>query len=123
MRYAIQDKELSKEEIRAVARDFEDAVAEVLLKKTKEAVSKHGIKSLILGGGVSANTFLRQTFTEHFKAEESEVKLYLPNPKLSTDNSVMIALAGHARAKEALEPETATDTIVADGNRSLSQEV
>ena len=123
VRYAVQDRELTEDEIRSVAREFEDAVTEVLLKKTEEAINTYNIKSLILGGGVSANSYIRNTFTEFFKREYPDLTLYLPDSKLSTDNSIMIALAGHRRASEALAPNTeALATLVASGNRSLSEE-
>ncbi len=123
VRYAVQDKELSQDEIRSVAREFEDAVTEVLLKKTERAIETNNIKSLILGGGVSANRYIRDTFANFFSREYPDLALYLPDPKLSTDNSIMIALAGHARASEALAPTNETlSALVASGNRSLSEE-
>lgn len=123
VRYAVQDKELSETDKQAVARDFEDTVAYVLLKKTEKAISELGAKSLILGGGVSANRHIRNTFAEYFAHEYPDLNVYLPDPKLSTDNSVMIALAGHARASAALAPAIETlSTIRANGNRSLSEE-
>lgn len=123
VRYAIEGKELSEADKDAVARDFEDAVVEVLLKKTERAINEHGIRSLIIGGGVSANRHIRETFAAHFAREYPDLGLYLPDPKLSTDNSVMIALAGHARAGNALPPTPESlSTIMASGNRSLSAE-
>jgi len=124
VRYAVADKKLNTDDIKVVARDFEDAVTEVLLKKTEHAVSEHGIRSLILGGGVSANRYIRDSFATFFKREYLELSLYLPDPKLSTDNSVMIALAGHARSTTPIVPTLeALSAIRADGNRSLSEEV
>jgi len=123
VRYAVQDKELTEDEIRSVAREFEDSVTEVLLKKTEASINTYNIKSLILGGGVSANSYIRNTFTEFFSREYPDLELYLPDPKLSTDNSIMIALAGHARAALALAPNLeALAPLVASGNRSLSEE-
>ena len=123
VRYAIENKDLSDNEKQAIARDFEDSVTNVLVKKTQKAVDEHGIKSLILGGGVSANKKIRSTFYDFFSHEYPELNLYLPDPKLSTDNSVMIALAGHARASTSLAPNLETfSTLVASGNRSLSEE-
>ena len=49
-----------------------------------------------------------------------DVTAYFPNPGLSTDNSIMIALAGHARAYKAVLP-TGTDVIRAEGSKSLSE--
>lgn len=123
VRYAIEGKELSDTDKQAIARDFEDAAAAVLLRKTENAVNEHGAKSLILGGGVSANARIRESFAEFFSHEYPDLDLYLPDPKLSTDNSIMIALAGHARAPEAIAPSLPSlEAIRANGNRSLSEE-
>ncbi len=119
--YRVKDKILSDDEKMMLAREFEDAATEVLLKKTAKAVETFGIKTLVLGGGVTANSHLRETFTNYFATEHPEVTLYIPEPKLSTDNSIMIALAGHSRAKEALQPNE-LGSIRANGNRSLTEE-
>jgi N6-L-threonylcarbamoyladenine synthase len=118
VRYTIQDKTLSPDEVSSLARDFEDAVTTVLLKKTLAAIETHGAKTLIVGGGVSANRHIKQMFEATLLIEHPDVTSYFPAPGLSTDNSIMIALAGHARASGAILP-TGTDVIRADGNRSL----
>lgn len=119
VRYAIADKKLTEDEVSALARDFEDAVVEVLIGKTRRAVDEHGIETLIVGGGVSANTRLREELISFFKKEYPALAVYFPPRVLSTDNSVMIALAGHARAKESLTTD-AFGEVRADGNLSLS---
>jgi N6-L-threonylcarbamoyladenine synthase len=119
VRYAVQDKVLSETDIAAIARDFEDAVTKVLLKKTLTAVSVHRAQTLVVGGGVSANQHLKRTFEATFLTEAPDVTVYFPQPKLSTDNSIMIALAGHARAASAFAPRGA-GVIRADGNKSLA---
>ncbi len=118
VRYAIDDTELTDEQKNALARDFEDAAIEVLLKKTKKAIDHHNAKTLIIGGGVSANNYLRQTFTESLLASHPGVEIYLPHRNLSTDNSVMIALAGHAQLTTS-RSAGAVAYITASGNRSL----
>lgn len=119
VRYAVQDKELSETDVCAISRDFEDAVTTVLLKKSMMAVEKHGAQTLIVGGGVSANQHLKRMFEARFLTEHPDLTVYFPKPKLSTDNSIMIALAGHARAGSALAPRGA-DVIRADGNKRLA---
>ena len=119
VRYAIADKALSETDICAIARDFEDAVTTVLLKKSLKAVEQNNARTLIVGGGVSANQHLRRMFEATFLTEHPDLTVYFPQPKLSTDNSIMIALAGHARASSALAPRGA-DVIRADGNKSLA---
>ena len=119
VRYAVQDKTLSETDICAIARDFEDVVTTVLLKKSLDAVEQYGAETLIVGGGVSANQHLKRMFEAKFLTEHPDLTVYFPQPKLSTDNSIMIALAGHARAASALAPRGA-DVIRADGNKSLT---
>ena len=119
VRYGIEGKELNETDICAIARDFEDAVTTVLLKKSLSAVEAHNAQTLIVGGGVSANQHLKRMFESTFLTEYPDLTVYFPQPKLSTDNSIMIALAGHARAKSALAPRGA-DVIRADGNKSLA---
>jgi N6-L-threonylcarbamoyladenine synthase len=118
VRYAVAEKELTEDQRAAVARDFEDAVTETLLKKTSTAVSNTGAKTLIVGGGVSANQFIKRAFESHFLTQFPDCTVYFPSPSLATDNSIMIALAGHARAANALSPQ-GSDVIRANGNRTL----
>jgi N6-L-threonylcarbamoyladenine synthase len=119
VRYAVQDKEMSESDTAAICRDFEDAVTQVLLKKTLAALEEHGAQTLIVGGGVSANQHIKRLFEATLLTEHPDVTSYFPRPGLSTDNSIMIALAGHARAGNALAPH-GSDVIRADGNRSLA---
>ena len=94
---------LTDEQKADIAREFEEACVEVLVSKTLRAVEEFGAKAVILGGGVSANKRLRATLTEKIEALGG-VTLYLPDNKkheLSTDNALMIAMAGffgHASA-------------------------
>ena len=119
VRYGIEGKELTETDVTAIARDFEDAVTTVLLSKSLAAVELHGAQTLVVGGGVSANQHLKRMFESTFLTKHPDLTVYFPQPKLSTDNSVMIALAGHARAGSALAPRGA-DVIRADGNKSLA---
>ncbi len=111
---------LTEDEICALARDFEDSVTEVLLKKSQRAIDAHYVQTLIVGGGVSANTHIRNTFITFFEKEYPHLKVYFPPRNLSTDNSIMIALAGHAHAKNALTYAQFSE-VKADGNLSLNK--
>ncbi len=115
--YILKDKPgASAKEKQHLAREFEDAVADVLWKKTAQALEATGAKTLIIGGGVSANTHIRRTFMMKIAEEYPDVMLRIPAAALTTDNAVMIALAGFYRARR---KEFASD-IVANGNRSLA---
>lgn len=121
VRYAIADKALTDDEKKALARDFENAVVFVLTEKVKTAIEDYAIQSIILGGGVAANQTLRQALTSLTSPLlYPDLKVYLPEISLSTDNSIMIALAGHSHLKEALSPDDFANTIRANGNKSLS---
>ncbi|MCB9812095.1 tRNA (adenosine(37)-N6)-threonylcarbamoyltransferase complex transferase subunit TsaD [Candidatus Nomurabacteria bacterium] len=119
VRYAVADKTLTPDEIAALARDFEDVVAEVLVKKTCAAIEDRGAKTLIVGGGVSANQYIKRRMEAALLTALPEVISYFPPPGLSTDNSIMIALAGHSKAAGAIAP-AATEVIRADGSKSLA---
>ena len=114
--YLLKDMpEVSAPKKKEVAREFEDAVAEVLWKKTARALEQTVAKTLVIGGGVSANTHIRRIFKENVTKEFPDIDLKIPTAELTTDNAIMIALAGYYRA---LKKEFAED-IIADGNRSL----
>lgn len=122
VRNAIGEQTLNENDKKALARDFEEVVTEVLLTKTTRAVEQTGAKTIIVGGGVTANTYIRNSFTAHFNKEYPDVAVYFPETTLSTDNSIMIGLAGHAKIKQSQTPAHATLTIKADGNRALGDE-
>lgn len=118
VRYSIGDTVMTESEKNALARDFEDAVTEVLIKKTTTAIDQYAAQTLVIGGGVSANDFIRRSFGTTLLTSHPDVEIYLPQRKLSTDNSIMIALAGHAHAATA-RTAGAIPLIQAEGNRSL----
>ena len=116
LRFTEQQQTLSEELKKQIAREFEDAVTEVLIAKTIRAVEEFGVNTVVVGGGVSANTHIRLRLTEALA--EAGAKLLLCPVEYSTDNAVMIALAGyfHALKKEFAEP----DTLRASGNLLLA---
>ncbi|MEK7145474.1 MAG: tRNA (adenosine(37)-N6)-threonylcarbamoyltransferase complex transferase subunit TsaD, partial [Patescibacteria group bacterium] len=90
--------ELTEDDKKNIAREFEDAVTEVLTVKTKKALVQFGAKTLIIGGGVSANKNIRNTF-EKLATEKTDLKLFISTQELATDNALMIAFAGLLRLK------------------------
>ena len=111
-----KNPELDEREKQHLAREFEDAVTEVLWKKTARALEETGAQTLVLGGGVSANTHIRRFFKHSVDIGYPQISLRIPSAALTTDNAIMIALAGYYRA---LRKEFVTD-IVAKGNLSLA---
>ena len=84
----------SKKYIQEMATEIQQAVIDVLIKKTMKAVKDFKVKSLILGGGVSANEELRKQFACHCEQQRSNLNLIFPKPDLSTDNALMTAITG-----------------------------
>jgi N6-L-threonylcarbamoyladenine synthase len=79
-------------QIRAnMAASFQAAVVEVLVRKAQLALRQSGLKVLAVGGGVSANTCLRQALDEMCRSER--VTLIVPPMEFCTDNAAMAALA------------------------------
>ena len=75
-----------------VAASFQEAVVDVLLLKALAACKESGIDSLVIAGGVAANSRLRAVATE--RCEAAGVRLRIPNPGLCTDNGAMVAALG-----------------------------
>lgn len=110
-------KPLTDDTKKAIAREFEDTVADVLVEKTIRAAQEYGVRTLIVGGGVSANTHIRKVLGAHAHEEGIESVL-APSADFATDNALMIALAGYFAA--AKNQFTQPDTLIATGNLRLS---
>ena len=80
-----------------VAASFQAAVVDVLCAKTIKAAQQVGAQGIVLGGGVSANTFLRSEMTR--RGAEAGFKVALPSRAMCTDNAAMIAAAAWHRLK------------------------
>ncbi len=88
----MKEENFKEEEIKnQIALDFENSVTEILLKKIKKAFENTTAKSLLIGGGVIANKYIRENF-EKFKTEEN-IDLFLPEKFLTGDNAFMIGVA------------------------------
>jgi N6-L-threonylcarbamoyladenine synthase len=77
------------------ARAFQEAIVEVLLKKSLKAMKQTGLKQLVVAGGVGANKQLRVTLND--EAKRKRFRVYYPELEFCTDNGAMIALAGCLR--------------------------
>ncbi len=71
---------------------FEKTVTEILIENIEKAIKLTGIKTIVLAGGVSANSYIRKKFMD---LEKENIKIYMPDLKLCTDNAAMIASAGY----------------------------
>lgn len=101
------------------AKEFEDAVVEILTTKTRKALKTHHAKTLILGGGVSANDSIRDAFRTLIQKEFSPVRLNIPSAEFTTDNAIMIGAAAYLRAIIGKQSTTDTGEMRARGNLKL----
>ncbi|WP_028049956.1 tRNA (adenosine(37)-N6)-threonylcarbamoyltransferase complex transferase subunit TsaD [Cellulomonas sp. URHD0024] len=87
-----------------VAASFAEAVADVLTAKTIAAAKKHGVATLVIGGGFSANSQLRDMAAK--RCAEAGITLRIPPIRYCTDNGAMIAALGSAVVRRGLPPSS-----------------
>ena len=80
------------------AASFQHAIVEVLFWKTIKALEKYSLKTLLLAGGVAANSELRSTFSEY--CNKHNFKLHYPSEEFCTDNAAMIGAAAQFKYKK-----------------------
>ncbi len=90
-----------------ITASFQEAVIDVLVKKTLKAVERTGVDSVVIAGGVACNNALRERFRETFT--ERSKSFYYPRPAFCTDNGAMIALAGYHRIMAGQKADMAVD--------------
>jgi len=86
---------LSEATTAELAFGFQDSVSDILVTKTIRAAEEIGARSIVLGGGVAANSALRSRLAG--EAESRGIPLIVPRPGLCTDNGAMIGAAGARR--------------------------
>ncbi|MBV9159468.1 MAG: tRNA (adenosine(37)-N6)-threonylcarbamoyltransferase complex transferase subunit TsaD [Candidatus Kaiserbacteria bacterium] len=120
VRKLVEERSPLSEEMRlAIAREFEETVADVLVEKTIAAAEAHGADTVVVGGGVSANAYIRERLALRMMNASAGTRLLSPVPELATDNAIMIALAGYFSA---LQDDFADPTtLAAVGNLRLEK--
>lgn len=100
-----ENKKLTNDQIKGISREVEDAVTDVIISKMRQAIETYAVETLIIGGGVIANTNIR----EHLEklAHECSIKLMLPQFDHATDNGLMIALAGYVNKTKYVDSSVA----------------
>ena len=98
-----------------IAASFQEAVVEVLSKKTIMACEREGLNRVVVTGGVAANGALRRAIAS--ECGKSGFKSWFPDPVFCTDNAAMIACAGYHKFKSF--PESKADLFNLDAAASL----
>jgi len=74
---------------------FQAAVVGDLTRRTLAACEEYGVRTLLVTGGVAANSALRTSFEQ--RGARSGVRVHFPSRRMSTDNAAMIAAAAHSK--------------------------
>jgi len=93
---------MSRQEIADIAASFQAAVIDVLVKKTQRAAKKIGAKTILLGGGVAANSILRDALRKMCDSSSPPRKLLVAPKQYCTDNAVMVASLAYYKFKAGL---------------------
>ena len=92
-----------KVNINDLAKSFQDVAVNMIIDRVKKAVNLYDIKEIVLAGGVSANSYLRQEIVNLFK--NSNIKVIIPPLWCTTDNAAMIAkVASHLYERNIFAP-------------------
>ena len=92
-----------------VAASFQKAVIEVLVQKSLEALSEAGMKTLVLAGGVAANSALERRLRE--AADAHNIRFYFPSKILCTDNAAMIACRGYYQSRAGIFSDLSLNAV------------
>jgi len=106
---------MSAKQIADIAASFQEAIVDVLVKKTQRAAEKINAKTVLLGGGVAANTQLRTALQNMCDSTIPAKKLLVAPKQYCTDNAVMVASLAYHKFKAGifadltLEPKASSE--------------
>ncbi|MBL7959149.1 tRNA (adenosine(37)-N6)-threonylcarbamoyltransferase complex transferase subunit TsaD [bacterium] len=98
LNYSKKQEQWSAQEINDMCASFQEAVVDVLISKSLRACMEHRVGSLVLSGGVAANSRLRDMLNQ--QAQKSDVRLFIPAKSYCTDNAAMIGLTAYLKHLE-----------------------
>lgn len=93
------NSQLPADLVNAFAYEIQEAITDVLVAKTLKAASQLKLKSILLAGGVAANTLLKEKFLLEIRHLKLEIPLFIPPVPLCTDNAAMIASCAYYNFK------------------------
>ncbi len=97
--YQLKKDKNWRDKIPAYCQDFQQAIIDVLIGKTIKAAKKYNVKTVMLAGGVAANTELRAQLKNAVEHKLESVDFKMPELQYTTDNAAMIATAGYFKTR------------------------
>ncbi len=87
-----------EENINDLAASLQKTIIDILIKKLDQAVKDYPVKHVAIGGGVSANSGVRNAIKEF--CEKRNIRAWIPERTFTTDNAAMVAIAGYFKYKD-----------------------
>lgn len=94
------------QEVANVAAEFQEAAVDCMVQRALQAVKRYRVKGMLLGGGVAANSHLRQEMRRRMPVE-----VIVPRPALCTDNGAMMGAAGYFHFRTGLPSQWDVDVV------------
>ena len=112
------DNKLTQSQINDISASFQAAATDMLTRNLERAIIKYTPKSVLLSGGVAANSLLRRKIGKMLETSHAKAKYFYPELSCCTDNAAMIAAAAHYHAIENdyIQPED----LIPDPNVKLT---
>jgi N6-L-threonylcarbamoyladenine synthase len=115
--YKLKKDKNWRDRIPEYSAEFQQAIIDVLIHKTIKAAKEYKVKTVMLTGGVAANKELRRQMQEVVTKQLPNSQFLIPDLKYTTDNAVMMAVAGYYKAKR--KKFTAWQKLKVDCNLEL----
>ena len=96
-----QNKNFIDENLNDICASIQKNLIDNLLHKVESLSSENNLKTIVFGGGVSANSYLKKRL--HIESKENDWDIFIPELQYTTDNAAMIAIVGHLKYKESIE--------------------
>ena len=96
-----QNKNFIDENLNDICASIQKNLIDNLLHKVESLSSENNLKTIVFGGGVSANSYLKKRL--RIESKENDWDIFIPELQYTTDNAAMIAIVGHLKYKESIE--------------------
>jgi len=97
----LKNKNFIDDNLNDICASIQKNLIDNLLNKVESLSSENNLKTIVFGGGVSANSYLKARMKNASKTNNWEV--YIPKLEYSTDNAAMIGIVGHLKYKDSIE--------------------